>query len=252
VPTLLELFLDPVSLALFGLYLSLMLWEALLPARRLPRVAGWWWRGTLSFLLYFVVSSYLPLALGESLAGFRLFDASSLGTVPGALLATLCYELLGYTWHRAMHGSNALFRSVHQMHHSAERLDVPSAFWFSPLDMIGWTLVSTLALSLIGLSPAATTLFVLFGALLGVLQHANVRTPRWLGYFVQRPESHSYHHARGIHAGNYANLPVFDMLFGTFHNPQGFAEQAGFRDGASRRIADMLVFRDVSRASSGF
>lgn len=251
-PSPLELFLDPVSLSVFGLYFSLMAWEMLAPARRLPRIAGWWWRGLLSFLLYFLISSYLPLLFGDRLAAFRLVDASSLGSVAGAAVAMLSYELLGYAWHRAMHGSDTLFRGVHQMHHSAERLDVSSAFWFSPLDMIGWTLVSTLVLSLVGLSPAATTLFVLFGALLSVLQHANVRTPRWLGYFVQRPESHSYHHARGLHAGNYANLPIFDMLFGTFHNPEHFAAQAGFREGASRRVADMLALRDVSRASSGF
>jgi sterol desaturase/sphingolipid hydroxylase (fatty acid hydroxylase superfamily) len=251
-PTPLELFLDPVSLAMFALYFALMLWEALAPARALPKVAGWWWRGGAAFIVYFLISSYLPRSLGDHLAELRLCDVSALGAVPGALLATLCYELIGYGWHRAMHRWDALFLGVHQMHHSAERLDVASAFWFSPLDMIGWTLVSSLALSLIGLSPSATVLFVLFGALLSLLQHANVRTPRWLGYLVQRPESHSYHHARGLHAGNYANLPLFDLLFGTFHNPESFAAEAGFHDGASRRIADMLAFRDVSRASRGF
>lgn len=251
-PTLLDLLLDPVSLTTFGLYFALMLWEALLPARPLPRVNGWWWRGALSFFLYFLVSSYLPLLMGEPLARMRLFDASQLGTITGALVATLCYELLGYVWHRAMHRSDLLFLGIHQMHHSAERLDVPSAFWFSPLDMVGWTAISTLALSLVGISPAATTLFVLFGTLMSTFQHANVHTPRWLGYLIQRPESHSLHHARGVHAGNYANLPIFDLLFGTFHNPPTFAPEVGFHDGASQRVADMLAFRDVSRASRGF
>jgi sterol desaturase/sphingolipid hydroxylase (fatty acid hydroxylase superfamily) len=79
-----------------------------------------------------------------------------------------------------------------------------------------------------------------------VLQHANVRTPRWLGYVVQRPESHSRHHARGVHAGNYSDLPIFDLLFGTFDNPPAFAKRAGFYDGASARVAEMLSFRDVA------
>ncbi len=74
-----------------------------------------------------------------------------------------------------------------------------------------------------------------------MFQHTNVRTPQWLGYFVQRPESHSHHHERGVHARNYSDLPVFDMLFGTFHNPRGFAPATGFYDGASARIIDMLL-----------
>ena len=43
----------------------------------------------------------------------------------------------------------------HQWHHSAERLDTWGAFWFSPLDMVGWTALFSLALTLVGLSPAA-------------------------------------------------------------------------------------------------
>ena len=248
-PTPFELLQDPVSIAVFALYAALLLWETVMPARRLPQVRGWRRRGALAFVAYFFVSSYLPLWIGDWFAGLRLYDASALGTLGGALLAILGYELIGYAWHRAMHVSDALFRGVHQLHHSAERLDVSGAFWFSPLDMVGWTLVSTVALSLFGLTPEAITVFVLAETLLSVFQHANLRTPRWLGYLVQRPESHSLHHARGVHSGNYANLPVFDLLLGTFHNPADFAEQAGFYDGASTRVAEMLVFRDVSKGS---
>jgi hypothetical protein len=40
---------------------------------------------------------------------------------------------------------------------------------------------------------------------------------------------------------------VFDMLFGTFRNPADFEMETGFYQGASARVADMLLFRDVSR-----
>ena len=36
------------------------------------------------------------------------------------------------------------------------------------------------------------------------------------------------------------------MVFGTFRNPAGFHPAHGFYDGASERIGEMLVFRDVS------
>ena len=83
-----------------------------------------------------------------------------------------------------------------------------------------------------------------------VFQHANVRTPRWLGFLVQRPESHSLHHARGVHGHNYSDLPVFDLLFGTFRNPAAHAGAAGFYDGASTRVPEMLLAHDVSRPAA--
>jgi len=170
-----------------------------------------------------------------------------LGTWAGALVGLLVYEAGAWAWHRSMHASTFLWRALHQMHHSAERLDTYGAFWFSPLDMVGWTALSSLSLTLVvGLTPEATTLTVLTVTLLAIFQHTNLRTPRWLGYVIQRPESHSRHHARGVHAGNYSDLPVFDLVFGTFDNPRAFATQTGFYDGASARIADMLLWRDVS------
>src|SRR6185436_19364061 len=81
---------------------------------------------------------------------------------------------------------------------------------------------------------------------LGVFQHINVRTPQWLGYFVQRPESHSLHHGRGIHQYNYSDLPLFDILFGTFRNPKEFVIENGFYDGASAKIGQLLLFKDVA------
>ena len=124
------------------------------------------------------------------------------------------------------------------------------AFWFSPLDMLGWTLLSSLALTLVvGITPQAATIVLLLTTFFGIFQHANIRTPRWLGYFIQRPESHSRHHARGVHTGNFSDLPFFDLLFGTFHNPREFSAEQGFYHGASARIPEMLRFRDVSEPS---
>jgi sterol desaturase/sphingolipid hydroxylase (fatty acid hydroxylase superfamily) len=248
-PTPLELLLDPISLTVFALFGALVTWEALAPARPLPAIKGWRLRGLLAFAAYFFLSSYLPLIWTGFLARFQLFDLTALGTWFGAAVGLLAYELGVYVWHRSMHASDWLWRSFHQMHHSAERLDTFSAFWFSPLDMIGWTALFSICLTLIvGLTPEATTVVVLATTFLSTFQHANLRTPRWLGYLVQRPESHSRHHERGVHAGNYSDLPLFDLMFGTFHNPHTFAAQTGFEDGASSRLADLLLARDISSA----
>jgi sterol desaturase/sphingolipid hydroxylase (fatty acid hydroxylase superfamily) len=248
-PSPIDLLLDPISLTVFALYASLIAWETLAPARPLPRVPGWKARGLAAFAGYFLLSSYLPLLWTEHLARFQLFDLTPLGTWGGAIAGLLVYEAGVYVWHRAMHGSNLLWRVFHQMHHSAERLDTYGAFWFSPADMVGWTALSSLCLTLIvGLTAEAATVVLLATTLLAIFQHSNIRTPRWLGYIVQRPESHSRHHERGVHYGNFSDLPIFDLLFGTFRNPRDFAAEAGFQHGASRRVAEMLCFRDVSIA----
>lgn len=251
-PTPIQLLLDPVSLTVFAVYAALILLEALFPARQLPRVQFWRLKGLAVFAVYFFLSSYLPLFWTETLLRFQVFDLAFLPTWAGALVGVLVYEAGVYGWHRSMHNSTVLWRGFHQMHHSAERLDTYGAFWFSPLDLVGWTALSSLCLTVIvGLSPQATTMVLYITTFLSVFQHANIRTPRWLGYIVQRPESHSVHHQRGLHAFNYSDLPLFDLMFGTFRNPPAFATEQGFWDGASTQVPQMLVFRDVSRGAAG-
>lgn len=78
-------------------------------------------------------------------------------------------------------------------------------------------------------------------------QHANIRTPRWFGFLIQRPESHSVHHERELHAYNYSDLPLFDIRFGTFRNPDRWQGETGFWDGASSELDHLLLGRDVTR-----
>lgn len=246
-PTPIEILLDPISLFVLAMYGAVMIWELLLPGRQLPVIPGWRLRGLIAFTVFFFLSTYLPIIWDEHLARFQLFDLSGFGTAGGVIAGLIVYELGAYWWHRTMHRSGILWRGLHQMHHSAERLDSFGAFWFSPLDMIGWTFLGSLCLVLvIGVTPQAATILLLVITFLAIFQHANIRTPLWLGFLIQRPESHSIHHGKGIHHYNYSDLPVFDMMFNTFRNPRGYEVETGFYTGASERVADMLLFRDVA------
>lgn len=241
-----EILLDPISLIILAVYAALMLWEAIIPGRILPQVRGWRIKGLTAFAVFFYLSTYLPLIWDRYLEPFQLYDLNYLGTAGGAFAGILLYEFGVYVWHRSMHTNNFLWRVFHQMHHSAERIDTYGAFYFSPMDMIGWTALSSLCLTLlVGISPEAITITVLATTFLGMFQHANIKTPRWLGYLIQRPESHSVHHARGIHKYNYSDLPIFDILFSTFRNPSSFQPESGFYPGASSRITDMLLFKKI-------
>lgn len=242
-----ELLLDPVSLIVFSIYLGLMLWEAIFPARKLPKVKYWKLKGMVSFAIFFFLSSYLPIIWDVHLSKYQLLDLTGLGTYWGAFAGIMVYEFGLYLWHWSMHKSNLLWRVFHQMHHSAERVDSFGAFYFSPMDMIGFTFLGSLCLVVVaGFTAEATTLIILGTTFLGVFQHSNIKTPQWLGYLIQRPEAHTVHHARGIHAYNYSDISLYDILFGTFNNPKGYGHEAGFYDGASSRIGEMLTFKDIS------
>lgn len=199
----------------------------------------------------FVITSWVAGMWGELFEGVSLLDLSSLGAIGGAVVGVLVYEFFHYWYHRSAHQWNWLWRAGHQMHHSAESLDAFGAFYLHPLDAAIFTSISSLVFfPLLGLTTEAGVLGALFITFNGMFQHANLKTPQWLGYFIQRPEMHAVHHARGIHRYNYADLPLWDMVFGTFLNPKTVSKLAmGFYPGASARIGEMLIGRDVSKAA---
>ncbi|KAA3626508.1 MAG: sterol desaturase family protein [Bacteroidetes bacterium] len=245
-PTPLEILLDPISLVILAMYAILMIWEAVFPARELPKIKHWKIKGLVSFAVFFYLSTYLPLLTDPFLEPYRLFDLTGLGTLGGALVGLLIYEFGVFLWHWAMHRFDFLWRTFHQMHHSAERLDTYGAFFFSPLDMAGFTFLGSICFALlVGITPRAITVVLLVTTFFSIFQHANIKTPQWLGYIIQRPESHTIHHSKGVHKYNYSDLPVFDLIFGTFNNPKGYENETGFYEGASSRVIEMLTFQDV-------
>ena len=209
----------------------------------------WRARALLVTVAAFYIAGYSALFWGTLLGDFHLLDGSGLGTWAGAAVGVLVYELAHYGYHRAAHEWNWLWRAGHQMHHSAESLDAFGAYYMHPVDVFLFTTVSSLVFfPLLGLTPEAGMVGALFLTFNAMFQHMSVRTPRWLGYIIQRPESHSVHHARGVHRYNYSDLPLWDMVFGTFRNPRDFQPQHGFYDGASERIPEMLLCQDVTTA----
>lgn len=210
---------------------------------------SWRLRAVSVTLVNFALSLGIGHGYAALFAGTSLFDGRLLGTWGGAVAGVVVYEFFHYWYHRAAHRFDGLWRMGHQMHHSAESLDPWGAYFLHPLDAAVFLSLSSLVLfPLLGLEPLAAAWATAFLTFCAVFQHASFRTPHWVGWFVQRPESHAIHHARGVHAWNYANLPLWDMLFGTYRNPrlQDWPQQ-GFYDGASARLLDMMTFRDVSQ-----
>lgn len=211
------------------------------------------WRGYALFVtvvnvgLSMVVATFWARLFGD----FSLIDGTGFGIIGGAIVGVFTYELAHYSYHRLAHKSTFLWRASHQMHQSAESLDAFGAYYLHPIDVFFFTTCSSLVFfPLLGVKIEAALLGALFLTFNAMFQHANLRTPRWLGYFIQRPESHALHHGRGHHRSNYADLPVLDMMFGTFENPVRYDGPVGFEKGASGRIGAMLIGRDISGDSS--
>lgn len=238
---------DVVTFALIASYLAFIALDYFAPARDFPRMATWRLKGLAFFVFNVSLATFAPLLWNDWLGEHRLIDATSLGTWAGALAGFTVLELFVYGWHRTLHNVPFLWRSLHQLHHSAERVDVFGAFYFHPLDMLAFTFATSLGLVwVVGLTPQAAILANGVATFCAFFQHSNVRTPAWLGYFVQRPESHALHHQRSIHGHNYSDFPLWDIVFGTFKNPATWNEQAGFYEGASERVGAMLIGRDVA------
>lgn len=230
-----------------GTFIAYALLERVLPGYAWPHQRFWVLRGLGWFVATFALAVGIPMLTDKWLAEHALLDLSRLGAW-GILPGILVYQLIGYAWHRALHGVPLLWR-LHQTHHSSERIDVWSQFRFHPLDFAGWTVVNSLSsVFVLGLSLEAAVLTALTINAVNLFGHVNVRTPRWLGYIVSRPENHMLHHARGVHRSNYADLPIIDMLFGTFENPKTAPREVGFWDGASTETSSLMLARDVTQA----
>ena len=106
---------------------------------------------------------------------------------------------------------------------------------------------SLLVYSFLGLSLEAGAIYTFFTAIGEFFYHTNVRTPKWVGYFFQRPEMHRIHHQFGRHKNNYGDIVWWDMLFGTYENPDKWNGRCGFTAEREEQLLDMLLYKDVHK-----
>jgi len=240
---------EVLLLLVLGTYLLMLAAEAAFPARRFPAIRGWRAVGLLGLVMMYGVGIIAPLLLPvEWLDRHRLVDGTKLGVPLGVVAGYMVLSFASFVWHRALHRFSFLWR-LHQLHHSPRRLDLSSGTVFHPVDLLMFTVVQVVALTLvIGLDPLAAAITGYVATFYSFFQHWNVKTPRWLGYLIQRPEAHCRHHEVDVHARNYADFPLWDILFGTFESPPTFEGHVGFAGSPS--IRKMLLLADVNAAST--
>ena len=225
--------------------------ERWMPGWPLPTVRTW----PLRVLLINAVQVGVVLLAGVTwekwLSASSIFHVSAhLSPAASGLLAYFIATFIFYWWHRWRHEYDFLWLGFHQIHHSAERLEVITSFYKHPGEMIVNSLIgSALVYSVLGLSIEGAAIYTLCTAVAEFFYHTNVITPRWVGFIFQRPEMHRIHHQFNRHKNNYGDLVWWDMLFGTYENPQEWVHSCGFDGDKEQRFMSMLAYQDVNRTS---
>ena len=226
----------------FGL--AMLVVERFTPGRPLERVAGWYPRAIVLNIAQAAAAYISTVTWDHWFPELALWRAGGFGFLPDAMIGYVAITFIYYWWHRARHENPFLWRWVHQVHHSASRLEVVTSFYKHPIEIfINGVLSPAVLYLLLGLNAESASLAFLLTGIAELFYHWNVRTPHWLGYLIQRPESHCVHHQRGRHRNNYSDLPLWDMLFGTFENPREQPRACGFGPEVEQYLGTMLLGR---------
>lgn len=235
----------PISLIIF-VTLAFFVVERIRPGRELPHVRGWYVRAALMNIMQLTLVGVGGLFWNKY---FREHALLSLGNWRNPVAEGAFYWFVGtfifYWWHRLRH-ANGFWLVFHQIHHSPSRIEVLTSFYKHPVEIAADSILTGLFIYCIfGGSALAGAWTSFFGAAGEYFYHANIRTPKWVGLFIQRPEHHSIHHQLDVHKYNFGDLTIWDRLFGTFNEADDFAAQCGFPGRSEERLSEMLAFKDV-------
>ena len=232
---------------IFAAFVFCFLLERAMPGWPLPRVRTWPLRVLLVNAVQLGVVLLAGLTWERWLSAWSVFHLSQhVPPAAGGLIAYFIATFVFYWWHRLRHERPLLWRGFHQIHHSPQRLEVITSFYKHPGEMVVNSVIgSLLVYTVLGLSLEAAGIYTLCTALGEFFYHTNVKTPRWVGWFFQRPEMHRIHHQHGRHKNNYGDITWWDMLFGTYENPAEWVHSCGFDGDREQQLLKMLAYKDV-------
>ncbi len=260
------------SLTTIGAILAAMAAIALLETAIPLHARGRWSRAhlgpnlTLTFLTFATNAVFgaalVALLAWQQASGFGLLRLLSLP--PWLELVTVLgvLDFSFYVTHVAMHKLPAFWR-FHRVHHADPMVDVTTTVRQHPGEsVIRYVGLAAFACAL-GVSPGAFAVYRAAVALNGLLEHANLRAPLWLGqllsFVTTWPHLHKVHHSRTAAQTdtNYGNLfSIWDRLFATFTPAREGVNVAygldGFDDPAMQTTAGLLAlpFREAEASEA--
>jgi sterol desaturase/sphingolipid hydroxylase (fatty acid hydroxylase superfamily) len=173
-------------------------------------------------VLLLVGNHFAPALFGWAVHPEVQTKVRSLPLFAQVVLLMFCADFVQYWIHRAYHEVPWLWK-LHAVHHSTEYMDWLASSRNHTLQTLIDRSLAMVPLFLLGPDKAALDTYVVFAGFQAVFVHANVGLPLgWLSRFLVTPQFHHWHHSSDKPAidTNYAvHLPLFDMIFGTFHLP---------------------------------
>jgi lathosterol oxidase len=247
--------LDWLVLDLLGSALLFISIEKILPKYPNQAVLRPFWQLDLLFfgmnhltvgLLLLVGNRFAPWAFGWAVNATLQGLVLSLPVWVQVILLLFCADLAQYWVHRAFHEIPFLWR-FHAVHHSTEYMDwlAGSRTHFVQV-LVDRTLVMV-PLYLLGASESALNAYVVIAGFQAVFVHANVGVRFGpLKYLVVTPQFHHWHHSSekpAIDTNYSVHLPIFDMVFRTFHLPGDlWPAQYGTVSPLPRTFASQLAY----------
>ncbi len=166
-----------------------------------------------------------------------------IGAAPTVLLTLFVGDFIGYWRHRLQH--SPWLWPAHAVHHSDTALT-----WFSlermhPVDRIG-SMGDTILLGALGFPLWALGVNVMVRHFYGYFIHADVPwTLGKVGWVINSPAMHRWHHARDIEGSgsNFATVfSVFDRAFGTYYQPGPCDQPLGVREDMGRGALGQYLY----------
>lgn len=186
------------------------------------------------FVQITVLLTMLPAAVFFHWAASEKFQAlvAAQPLVLQFVEAMFITDLFAYFAHRLFHAVPLLWR-FHQVHHSAEILDWLAASRLHIVDILATRAFGFIPLYVIGFDHGAILAYLTWTSFQAIFIHANVGFRFGpLRRVLATPQFHHWHHSATTYDKNFAvNLPLIDMLFGTFYLPgDEWPEAYGLQD----------------------
>lgn len=139
------------------------------------------------------------------------------------IIGVAMIDMVTYWFHRMAHKVPLLWR-FHRVHHSDTSMDSSTFFRGHPIESFLWFGTSNiLAAGIFGLDLMTLGLYFLVATPFFVLEHTNLRFPKWLdhsfGKIFTTPNLHKIHHEQDQYYtdSNFSDIFIlWDKIFGTY------------------------------------
>ncbi len=173
----------------------------------------------------------------------RLEAETMTGLLAAALVGIFAAEFIAYWAHRLQHRFMFLWR-IHATHHHITKMSAARADRTHPLEFLGLTLGTAVALAFFGASPEVIGLVIVMRTTIAYTCHSNLPLqPGVFGLLFNTPVWHQLHHSCDDAESNTnygCTVILWDRIFGTFSGKQSI-ERIGNGSGNQLSLLTQLT-----------